>query len=108
MGDDKSMDETSIGKEELKKILREFKSESDVVKLEQRARYALKQVDRRTLSIAEQELLEEGFSQEDLRKLCDIHLQLLGENLENQGEVESSLFRATKEYPLGLFCKSRP
>ena len=82
MGDDKSMAETSIGKEELKKILRELKSESDVVKLEQKARYALKQIDPKTLSIAEQELLEEGFSQEDLRKLCDVHLQLLGENLE--------------------------
>lgn len=67
----------TLEKNELKQILRDLKSQSDVETVRIRAEKLLKTVDPRVLSLAEQELLKEGFSQDELRSLCDIHLQLL-------------------------------
>ncbi|MBS7611513.1 DUF438 domain-containing protein [Candidatus Bathyarchaeota archaeon] len=66
-----------IGKEELKKILRELKSEEDLARVEEEARLFLRNIDPETLSIVEQELLEEGLNPEDLRRLCEIHLKAI-------------------------------
>ncbi|MEM3545573.1 MAG: DUF438 domain-containing protein [Candidatus Bathyarchaeia archaeon] len=66
-----------VGKEELKKILRELKSEEDLARVEEEARRFLRDIDPETLSIIEQELLEEGLNFEDLRRLCEIHLKAI-------------------------------
>lgn len=66
-----------VDKEELKNLLRELRSEEDLSKVKEKARELLKNVDPKVLSLAEQELVEEGMSREELRKLCDIHLELL-------------------------------
>lgn len=66
-----------VGKEELKKILRELKSEEDLAGVEEKARLLLQDIDPETLSIVEQELLKEGLNPEDLRRLCEIHLKAI-------------------------------
>jgi len=71
-------------KDELKQVLKELKDEEDAISVKQRTAELLKKVDAATLSLAEQELLHEGFTQEDLMRLCDVHLGLLGETLEGQ------------------------
>ncbi len=66
-----------VEKEELKSLLRNLRSEADLSKVKDKAKQFLKNVDPKVLSLAEQELVEEGMSREELRRLCDIHLQLL-------------------------------
>ncbi len=51
-----------IEKEELKEILRQLKSKKDIAKTRTQAKETLKRVDPKTLSLAEQELLSEGFT----------------------------------------------
>jgi hypothetical protein len=72
----------TLEKDELKQILRDLKSQSDAETVKQRAEKLLKAVDPKVLSLAEQELLKEGFTQDELRSLCDIHLQLLSGKIE--------------------------
>lgn len=84
-------------KEELKQVLRELNQEGDTAAARARAAELLKQLDAATLSLAEQELLEEGaVDEEELRSLCQVHLGVLGEELERQRPgVDSS-------HPIGI------
>jgi len=59
-------------KEELKQILRELSSGGDVARIKEKAAESLKKVDPKTLSLAEQELMQEGISQEEPRRLCAV------------------------------------
>jgi len=79
-----------VDKDELKRLLRELKSEADLPRVKERAKELLKKVDPKILSLAEQELMEEGISQEELRRLCDVHLELLSEGMEEE-KVEMEL-----------------
>ncbi|TET13228.1 MAG: DUF438 domain-containing protein [Dehalococcoidia bacterium] len=67
--------------EELKQILRELRSGGDVARIKEKAAESLKKVDPKTLSLAEQELMQEGISQEELRRLCDVHLEVISQGL---------------------------
>lgn len=80
----------NLDKDELKQVLKQLKSQSDIASVRQRAEKLLNNVDPRVLSLAEQELLREGFSQDDLRSLCDIHLQLLSGKIEGKPETDLS------------------
>lgn len=71
-------------KEELKQVLRELGANSDSALVKEKATRFLKTVDAKTLSLAEQELMQEGMSQDELRNLCSVHLELLGGQLEQQ------------------------
>lgn len=83
-------------KEELKQLLRELNKQGDSALVREKAAKFLKNVDAKTLSLAEQELLQEGVSQEQLRNLCDVHLEVLGEGLEQQKpELEAT-------HPIGI------
>lgn len=72
-------------KEQLKKVLKELGKDRDSAQIKARAAKFLKDVAPQTLSLAEQELMEEGVvSQEELRSLCAVHLEILGGALERQ------------------------
>lgn len=71
-------------KDELKQVLKQLKDEGDAVSVKEKTAEFLKNIDAKTLSLAEQELLQEGFSQQDLMRLCDVHLAVLGGALEEQ------------------------
>lgn len=66
-----------VSKEELKELLRELRSESDLREIGEKARSLLKNVDPKELSLAEQELIQEGVPPEELRRLCEVHLKAL-------------------------------
>jgi len=83
-------------KEELKQLLRELNKQGGSALVKERAAKFLKDVDAKTLSLAEQELMEEGVSQEHLRSLCEVHLEVLGEALE-QSKPETE-----KEHPVSI------
>ncbi|MCX8170493.1 MAG: DUF438 domain-containing protein [Candidatus Bathyarchaeota archaeon] len=66
-----------VNREELKAILKRLRTEEDLVRVEEKLLPLLREVDPETLSLAEQELIEEGFSPEGIRRLCDIHLRAI-------------------------------
>lgn len=69
-------------KARLKDILSSLKSGRDVEAAKQSAREFLKDVDAKTLGIVEQELLNEGFSHDEIRdSLCDLHLDAIRDSL---------------------------
>ena len=71
-------------KEKLKELLRKLHSEDDTEKLKKEAASLLKEIDAKTLSLAEQELIQEGMSVDEIRKLCQVHLGVLKEQLEEE------------------------
>ncbi len=83
-------------KEELKQVLKQLRNEGDVPAVKEKTAGFLKNVDAKTLSIAEQELLQEGFTQEDLMKLCDVHLAVLG------GTLEENSPKVGLSHPVGV------
>ena len=52
-------------KEELKQLLRELRTQGDSARVKAKATEFLKNVDPKTLSLAEQELMQEGVSPEE-------------------------------------------
>lgn len=89
-----------MNKEELKAILKELRTEEDLAKVEGRLRQLLQDVDPEMLSLAEQELIEEGFEPEEIRRLCDIHLKVITLKREERSLEEShpiSILKAEHE-----------
>ena len=84
-------------KEELKSVLKQLRDNGDIPGVKEKAGEFLKKIDAKTLSIAEQELLQEGFNRADLMKLCDIHLAVMGDTLQEQKPEESL------HHPVGIF-----
>lgn len=68
--------------QELAKLLKRLNSGEDPGVVKQQARDFLSTVDARDLAIAEQQLMEEGLSVEDLHNLCTLHLGMLGDQVE--------------------------
>jgi len=73
-------------KEELKKLLKKIKGEASDSREISNARREFKEVLARAtpmmIALAEQELVQEGFSQDDLVTACDIHLELFKDSIE--------------------------
>lgn len=67
---------------ELTQILKRLDSGEDPVAVKEEAKEFLATIDGRDLSIAEQTLLDEGLSIDDLQRLCPIHLELIGDQVE--------------------------
>jgi DUF438 domain-containing protein len=72
-------------KDELKNLLRKVKSAEDVEKLRPEIKELLSKLSPADLSLAEQELMAEGISVEEIRKLCEPHIELLREGLIKRG-----------------------
>jgi len=67
---------------QLVEILRRLNAGEDVEKVRQEATALLENIDATELSLAEQQLIDEGMAPEDLRGLCVIHMEMLADELE--------------------------
>lgn len=74
-------------KNELKALLKRVKSVGDLEKLNPEIKEVLSKLNPADLALAEQELMAEGISVEEIRKLCEPHLELLREGLTKKGQV---------------------
>jgi len=80
---------TTTRKEELRKILERLNSGEDVEEVKKDARKLLKNIEASELSQAEQELIEEGMKEEELKGLCQAHIEVTRQELEKlQLELE--------------------
>jgi DUF438 domain-containing protein len=83
--------------EQLTSILRRLNEGEDPQAVRAEAKELLATIGPEDLALAEQNLIEEGLSLEDLQGLCPIHLEVLGEQLQQmrarlpQGHVVSTL-----------------
>lgn len=68
--------------EELTSILRKLNTGNISEDLRKEALEVVKNIDPMELSIAEQNLIDEGMNPHDLRHLCDIHMEVLKDELE--------------------------
>ncbi len=69
-------------KEELKDILKRLNSGEATEKVKEEAKELLENIDPKELSDAEQELIDEGLPETELRHLCIAHIDAMAEELE--------------------------
>jgi DUF438 domain-containing protein len=79
----------SIGKDELKELLRKVRTASHVEELKPMIKEVLSKLNPADLALAEQELRAEGISVEEIRKLCESHLHLLEAESHHKREEEA-------------------
>jgi uncharacterized protein len=83
--------------EQLTNILRRLNTGEDPAQVRAEAKELLTTIGPEDLAIAEQNLIEEGLSIEDLQGLCPIHMEVLGEQVEQmkaslpKGHIVSTL-----------------
>lgn len=83
--------------EELKGVLKNLNKVGITEEMRKEALDLVKDIDAIDLSIAEQQLIEEGMEPQDLRHLCDIHMEVLKDELSkvkakiNKGHVVYTL-----------------
>ncbi|MBI2529759.1 MAG: DUF438 domain-containing protein [Candidatus Diapherotrites archaeon] len=69
-------------KDEVKALLKELHSGADAGRIKERGRRIFKEISPTDLGLIEQEIIKEGVSREEMRKLCDVHLDIMKEGIE--------------------------
>jgi DUF438 domain-containing protein len=81
------LDEAKV--ESLKKIIRELHEGADVEQVKGRFAELVRDVSPTEISAMEQQLMDEGLPQEEIKRLCDVHVQVFKEALDRQERVET-------------------
>jgi|SRR3989338_3165807 len=68
-------------KQEIKSLIKQLKTEKDASRLKEKAKDILKNVSPTDLGLIEQEIIEEGATRKEMRKLCDVHLEVMKESM---------------------------
>jgi hypothetical protein len=68
----------------LKEVLRSLHGEGPKDEIKEVAKGLLRSMDATTLGLLEQEMVHEGVGREEMRKLCDVHLEVMKEALTSQ------------------------
>ncbi|MDD4263058.1 MAG: DUF438 domain-containing protein, partial [Firmicutes bacterium] len=82
--------------EKLVGLLKRLNSGEKIEEVEKDAENFLSQINATDLSIAEQQLMDNGMEAEDLRGLCVIHMQML------DGEVEKMTAELEEGHPVAI------
>lgn len=80
--DDEALADPAARHEVLKDIIRQLHEGRDLADAKRRFRELIRQVDPSEISAMEQKLIEEGMPQEEVKRLCDVHVQVFRESLE--------------------------
>ncbi|MCK5773119.1 MAG: DUF438 domain-containing protein [Thermoplasmata archaeon] len=84
----------------LKSIITDLHSGKSVEDVKQRFLDLATEVDSSEIARMEQELIEEGLPQEEIKKLCDVHVEVFKESLEGQDKLD-----VPPGHPLHTFVK---
>ncbi len=68
----------------IKEILKKLQKEEVSDKVKEEAKSMLKNISPTELALIEQEIIKEGTTRKEMRKLCDIHLEIMKENFKNK------------------------
>ena len=70
-------------KQEIKNLIKKLKTNEDALKLKEEGKNILKNISPKELAMIEQEIINEGTTRKEMRKLCDVHLSVMKDNLEH-------------------------
>ena len=68
-------------KRKIKELIKKLHSGADANELKKQGRTLLKNISPSDLAMIEQEIINEGVSRKEMRKLCDIHLEMMGKTM---------------------------
>jgi len=71
-------------KEKIKEMLKKLQKEEVSDNMKNEAKRILKNISSTELALIEQEIIEEGATRKEIRKLCDVHLEMMKENFKNK------------------------
>ncbi|MDO8647650.1 MAG: DUF438 domain-containing protein [Candidatus Diapherotrites archaeon] len=71
-------------RQQVKELLKELHSGKNAKKIKEKGKKLLKGLSPAELGLIEQEIIQEGVSRKDMRKLCDVHLEIMKESLEGK------------------------
>ncbi len=74
-------------KEMLKQIINKLHDGADPDSVKSEFKEVLDQTDAKEISLAEEELIQEGMPREKIHKLCEVHLEVFKESLEGQSSL---------------------
>ena len=69
-------------KQEIKELIKQLHSKNDIEKLKDKGKKLLKDISPTELALIEQEIIKEGVTRKEMRKLCDVHLEVMKDSLE--------------------------
>lgn len=78
----KKIDKEKDNKRKIKNLLKELHSGTDINKVKEKGKNLLKNISPKDLALIEQEIIKEGVTRNEMRKLCDVHLEIMKDNLE--------------------------
>jgi DUF438 domain-containing protein/uncharacterized protein (DUF2249 family) len=87
-------------REELKHMLKRLHEAKpdELDKVKKGAKRYFKDTDPKELAMAEQELIQEGVSRQEMKRLCDVHLEVMKEQL----GIKSKSIRLPKSHPIAI------
>ncbi len=71
-------------KQEIKNLIKQLKTKKDVSGLKEKAKGMLKNISPTELGLIEQEIINEGVTRKEMKKLCDVHLEIMKDSLEKK------------------------
>ncbi len=74
-------------KQTIKEIIRQLHEGADPEEMKRRFRDAIGDVSATDISVVEEELIREGMPRERIRKLCDVHLAVFRDSIEQQNDI---------------------
>jgi len=86
---ERSEEELASGEkiEQLKSIIKDLHSGKSVEEVKNRFLEIAREVDSTEIARMEQELIDEGLPQEEIKKLCDVHVQVFKDSLDKKEEL---------------------
>ncbi len=75
--------------EALKQIIRDLHAGTSMDELKQRFAALIEDVDAGEIAAMEQALMDEGMSEQEVKRLCDVHVQVFADSLEEHDKVQA-------------------
>lgn len=75
-------------KQEIKNLIKQLNTGEDISRLKEKAKNILKNISPTDLGLIEQEIIKEGTTRKEMRKLCEVHLEVMKESM---GKTEMNL-----------------
>ena len=77
----KASENAETKKEQIKTMLKQLRSKTEVAKIKKHGKVILKNMTPTDLALIEQEMIKEGITRTEGRKLCDVHLEVMKDSL---------------------------
>lgn len=75
-------------KQEIKNLIKQLNTGEDISRLKEKAKNILKNISPIDLGLIEQEIIKEGTTRKEMRKLCEVHLEIMKGSM---GKIEMNL-----------------